>query len=168
MLGFLYMSRQDYTRAREVLERGLYSSRLIGEKRGVCVNASNLGHVCAREGRFDEAFRLQREALVLAHELYDLQGLGAIVLEVAGLAIATGVDDVAVTLLGAATRLAETTEFALHPFEVELFDEMLGYLRARESAADLERRLDAGRGMTVDDLVGYALSFADSRTPSPG
>ena len=88
MLAFLYMLYGSCSGARIVSERALSLSRTAGDKRGISVAASNLGHVLAHEGRIEEALRLQRVAVLLAHEQFDLQGIGGVLLDVAALSVA--------------------------------------------------------------------------------
>ncbi len=87
MLGFLLFARGAYAEAKEVCQDALTMSRAAGDSRGVGIAASHLGNVLAHEGSFDEALLLQREALLMAQELHDAQAIGAVLLDVAVLAI---------------------------------------------------------------------------------
>ena len=78
-------------------------SRAAEDKRGIAPQRY-LGHVRAREGRTREALQLQREALVIAHELVDLQAVVEILLDVASLAVNGRSFETAATLLGAPAR----------------------------------------------------------------
>jgi len=162
MLGFLYNSRGNYSEARTVCERALIMSRAAGDKRGVCVAATNLGHALAREGVIDEALELQREALQLARELFDLQAIGEILLDIAALGIVRRDYEVTGKLLGAIVALAESTEFALMPIEEEWFEGMLADVRREAGSSQLDRMTADGRQVPLDELVAYALEFIDS------
>ena len=162
MLGFLYIARSDYSEAKNVCEKALELSRSAGDKRGTFVAASNLGHVLGKEGRIEEALGLQREALALTQELFDLQGTGEILLDIAKLAIARGRCVDAGTLLGAVGALAESTEFALVSVEIEWFDEMTAVLRRELGGDGLDLATARGRQMPLDDVMTYAVEFIDS------
>jgi tetratricopeptide (TPR) repeat protein len=162
MLGFLYISHGDYERATSVCERALSMSRTAGDNRGIALAASNLGHAFARQGKTLEALELQREALVLANEMVDLQGTGEILLDIAALAVTSRDYVTAGRLLGAITALAETAEFALMPVEVEWFEESLDKVRGALGRDNSDRTLAEGRSMRLDDVVAYSVEFIDS------
>jgi predicted ATPase len=162
MLGFLYISRGDYASARRVCEQALSMSRLANDKRGIALAASNLGHALAREGNAHAALELQREAVVLAWELMDLQGTCEILLDVAALAVAEERYEHGAMLLGGMTALAESGEFALMSVEVEWFEEILDVARNALGPDDLERVLVEGHSLQLDELVTYAVEFIDS------
>ena len=163
MLGYLYLSRGDYAEARSVCERSLSMSRIAGDKQGIAIAASNLGHALAREGDIREAFPLQREAIVLAHELGDLQGAGETVLDIAALAAAVNAHEKAALLLGALTALAEFAQFSLTTAEDEWFGEIRDDVRDAIGTPNLERALEEGRRMELDELVEHAIEFIDSQ-----
>ena len=162
MLGFLYLANKDYRKARQVCEKALTMSRLAHDKRGVAVAASNLGHALAREGNTREALRLQREALVLSHEIVDLQGAGEILLDVAALAVASQEYETAAKLLGAITELADAADFALTRVEIEWFDEIIDDVRLAVGTDTLDQALVDGRSMRIDEIVACAVEFIDS------
>ena len=129
MLGFLLYVRGAYAEAREVCQDALTMSRAAGDSRGVGIAASHLGNVLAHEGSFDEALLLQREALLMARELHDVQAIGAVLLDVAVLAISLEDFEPAGEMLGAVAGLAESNEFALVSVQVDSFDETLKVLQ---------------------------------------
>ncbi len=139
-------------------------SRAAGDSRGVGIAASHLGYVLAHEGSFDEALLLQREALLMAQELHDVQAIGAVLLDVAVLAISLQDYEVAGELLGAVAGLAESNEFALVSLQVDSFDETLEVLRRQFARDELDRITAHGREMQLDEIVGHVVEFTDSRT----
>jgi predicted ATPase len=163
MLGFLLFARGAYAEAREVCEDALTMSRAAGDSRGVGIAASHLGNVLAHEGNFHEALLLQREALLMAQELRDVQAIGAVLLDVAVLAISLQDYESAGEMLGAVAGLAESNEFALVSVQVDLFDETLEVLRQQFGGDDLDRITARGRQIQFDEIVGHIVEFIDSR-----
>ena len=163
MLGFLLFARGAYAEAREVCQKALTMSRAAGDRRGIGIAASHLGNVLGHEGSFDEALLLQREALLMAEELHDAQATGAVLLDVAVLAIALQAYEAAGEMLGAVGGLAESNEFALLSIQTESFDETLQALRQQFGSDQLDRIIARGRQRRLDELVEYAVAFIDSR-----
>ena len=142
-------------------------SRAAGDKRGIAVAASNLGHICAHEGDLRKALQLQREALLLSNELLDLQAFSEVLLDISALAITFGEHETAATLLGAVPALAESAQFALVPTEVNWFDEMLRRLHEALGADGVERASAQGRRLSLEDLAARAVEFIDPRVRGP-
>ena len=110
----------------------------------------------------DEALRLQREAIVLIQELGDVQGISEITLDIADLALIRGDNATAGTLVGAISSLAESGDFAFTPSETVWLDGTHNAVRDRLGPDELGRALEQGHGMTLDELVSYAIHFIDS------
>jgi tetratricopeptide (TPR) repeat protein len=163
MLGFTLFARGAYVEAREVCQDALTRSREAGDIRGVGIAASHLGNVLAREGRLDEALLLQREALLMAQELHDLQATGAVLLDIAVLATSLQDYESAAEMLGAVAGLAESNEFALLSVQVDSFDDALEALRQQFGGDELDRITARGRQMQLDEVVNRVAELIASR-----
>ena len=75
----------------------------------------------------------------MAQELHDVQAIGAVLLDVAVLAISLQDFEPAGEMLGAVTGLAESNEFALISVQVDSFDETLQVLQQHFGEDELDR-----------------------------
>jgi predicted ATPase len=162
LLGSLLSENGKYSEAREVCEEALTRSRAAGDGRNAALAATNLGHVLAHEGKVEEALRLQREALLLAHELLDLQTVIGALLDIAALAVSRGDHESAGVLLTALAALTESIDFVLSPADSDFFEEILTEVHENLDRRVLDDAVDEGRGLSLDDLVAYAVEFVDS------
>lgn len=162
MLGFLYLARRDYAQAEVACGRALALSLAAGDARGTLVAKANLGHVRVRQRNDVEAFALLRDAVVLAEELHEVQGLCETVLDVSALAVEHCAYEAAATLLGAITSIAATTEFELVPVEVEWFEELRDHVYAHLDTEVFDRAWEKGRSLSSHDLAMHALGFLNA------
>jgi predicted ATPase/class 3 adenylate cyclase len=162
MLGFLAIARHNFAQARAVLEEALELSREAGDVRGVLVGAGNLGHLAVRESRFEEAFPLMREALLLVHQQFDVQGVADTLEDIAAGAAAELHCEQAAVMLAGADVLREGAEAVLEPVGQALREETLSLLRRNVPEDELAAARHRGRGMTLDQIVSYAVQFIDS------
>jgi hypothetical protein len=112
-------------------------------------------------GDFDEARALQREAVLGAHHIGDVQGMCEILLDVAALAMAAGRHDDGATLLGVIEGLSESAEFSLVSVEVDWFEELREQACRVLGEGDSSRRMDLGRRMSIDEALAVALASLD-------
>ena len=68
-LGFMLIASGDHARARALLEQGRAVFRRLGDKDGIAIASSALGHLATLRRDYDQAGELLREALVLQQEL---------------------------------------------------------------------------------------------------
>ena len=161
MLGWVALARQDYTQARAVIGQGLELSRRAGDARGIFYGTGNLGHVAAREGRFDEALQLFRESLLIGQQ-QDLQSEADGLQEVAAVAALQRRYEESAVLLGAAEGLREGIEAEQEEVARALHEETLSILRRGLEDDDFAAASELGRAMTLEQAVEYALQFIDS------
>jgi len=143
-------------------ERWLGEARVhyrdMGDRGFERVVTSELAHVLRREGRLDEAAAEYRRT-ILGWRQSGNRGAVANQLECfAFIAAARGQDARAARLLAAAEALRETAEAPMTDFERDEYDAAIGRLRAELDERILGSEWAAGRRMTADEAVEFALS----------
>ncbi len=156
-LGRIAYVQGDYALALEKLESGLDVGRTIGDQRYVAGVLDHLGRVAQAQGDTARARALLNESLSLRKKLGDKQGL-AESLESLGHALAASHPERAVCLLGAAETLREVIGAPRPPVERGAYARTLEAARAHLGETEFRARWDAGRAMTVEQVIDYALA----------
>jgi non-specific serine/threonine protein kinase len=131
--------------------------REIGDHRFELVARSDLAHALRRGGAVDEAEALYRET-IRAWQHLGSRGAIASQLEAFGfLAAARSDSRRAARLLGAAEILRERAAAAMLPFERVEYDRFLEQLRVALDPAALEREWAAGRAMSMEEALAFAV-----------
>jgi tetratricopeptide (TPR) repeat protein len=160
----LALDQHDYARAKALWEESVAVFRELGDERKVVENTVSLGIVASREGRREEAATLLRESLEYAQALVDKELAIWCFGELAVLALSRGDADRAVKLMGAIDKLREETGHAAQSEERRMNEQ----LRDALSSMDFAAGLLAGREMTFEQAVAYALEpQATSAAQSP-
>ena len=115
MLAYLALARGDLVSARSAIEDALARSRDAADQRGIHLNVSNLGHVLARQGCFDEALEPLRESLLLAQARLEVKGVADQLQDLAIVAVGVGRAEEAAVMLGGAEVLYEATGSGFEP-----------------------------------------------------
>ena len=133
---------------------------VLGDTSQMNVARSDLAHALRRFGQYDEAVALYHETLrrwqhighrgAIAHQLECL----------AVIALARRQPTRAARLLGAAEVQRETSGAARMAMEHAEYDAILTDLRAQLAAAEIDPAWAAGRALSLDEAVEYALSDA--------
>ena len=163
MLAYLALARGDLVAARSAIEDALSRSRDAADQRGIHLNVSNLGHVLARQGCFDEAFEPLRESLLLGQARLDVKSVADQLQDLAIVAVGVGRAEEAAVMLGGAEALYEATGSGFEPVGSHAYEETLSTIRRDLNGAELSDAWGRGRRMSADDLVSYALGFIDTR-----
>ena len=131
--------------------------RQIGDGRFELVARSDLAHALRRGGVLDEAETLYRET-IRSWEHLGSRGAIANQLESFGfVAVARGEGSRAARLLGAAEGLRERSgSVMVGPERVE-YDRYLEQLRSTLDGSELEREWSAGRAMSMEDAIAFAV-----------
>jgi predicted ATPase/class 3 adenylate cyclase len=154
----------DHAQARALWEESLELFRELGDERKIVENIISLGYVASREGRRDEAEALLHDGLEYAGAQVDKELAIWCLRPLAELAASAGEAERAVRLIGAIEALQEETGHAAHPDERRMNEQS----RKALSSADFAAALLAGREMTFEQAVAYALeSQATSAAQSP-
>ena len=160
-LGDLALEAGDYGQARAQFEEALQLFRELGDERKIVESLVSLGSVASREGRRDEAEALLCESLEYAGALVDKELAIWCLGELAALAAAKGEAERAAKLTGAIETLREETGHAPQADERRTSEQTRSILVAELDEEQLAASLAAGRGMTFEQTIAYALEDAD-------
>jgi non-specific serine/threonine protein kinase len=158
-LGALSVCRGDIDQAADQFESSAALYRAIGERRSAASPLFDLGLLNARHRqRFDQAAALLRESLAIWQEHGDRVGVLRCLLGYAELALRQGARERAARLLGA-TEAALTAEAqALDPLRRDDLWQEAGQLGAALDSAELAAPREAGRALSPEQAVAYALA----------
>ncbi len=157
-LGDVAAALGDHARARELYHESLAKFRLIEDPWGVAAVLRDLGDLAERDGEPAEACAFYREALSTFHKIGHRRGMAPLLQRLAHCAVDNEHPDCALTLAGAAAALRETLGISLSVSEREELDRTLANARKRLPAIDQDKAWSAGRAMSIDRLVEYALT----------
>ena len=157
VLGVAAQMRGDFEEARGWLNERIALARADGNYGILGLESSNLAMVERQLGDFDRAEELSREALDNFHRRRDewaypfgLNGLAAVAVE-------RGELQRAATLIGAADAMVEAQGATWPPDELPHYERIVAALAAAPEPAELERARAAGRALSPDDAVAFAL-----------
>ena len=132
----------------------------LDDRRFALSAQSELGHALRHDGRIDEAEAEYRES-IRGWQRTGNRGAVANQLEsFAAVALARGDGARAARLFGAAEVLREASESRMTPAEREEYDAQIARLRGETDEEVLGSAWAAGRVMTSDEAVAFALSPA--------
>ncbi|MGH2621816.1 MAG: protein kinase domain-containing protein [Anaerolineales bacterium] len=164
LLGDVALHQGNYPQAKELIDRGLNLRKEMGNKSGIAWSLQNLGHLAQRQGEFEQAAALFEESLTLFTELGNkmgvaecLEGLGSVAV---GSRQSTGNGhrpERAAQLFGAAEALREAASTPLPPYRRTDYDRDLAAAQSQLDEAGFAAAWEAGRSMTMERAVAYAL-----------
>ena len=155
-----YVGRLD--EARHWLGKAIDSYQTLGDRTLALVARSDLAHAVRVGGEVVEAEALYRETLPDWSYL-GVRGAIANQLECFGyLELASKKHDRAATILGAAEMIREAANALRAPYENAEYEAAISALRIAMEPRVLEAAWSAGRSMTIDEAVNFAL-----RVPGP-
>ena len=173
-LGDVARCQGDYDRAEAVYQESLDLQRALGNQADVSAGLHNLGYVALGQGKIDVAAALQRESLLSHRDQGNPPGVVEGLTGLAAVAVAQGRLERAARLFGAAEALREQVQSMVWPAERFEWNKHVAELRAQLDAAALTTAWAAGRAMTAEQAVEYALSSeatepaaASPATPPP-
>ena len=167
-LADIALEQGAYALARTRFEESLELFREVGDERKIVETLVGLGIVASREGRRDEADALLREPLEYARALVDKELAIWCLGELAPLAASAGEAERAARLIGAVETLREETGHAAHTEERRVGEQIRTALGSDLGEQQLEAALAAGRELTFEEAVAYALETqATSAAQSP-
>jgi predicted ATPase/Tfp pilus assembly protein PilF/transcriptional regulator with XRE-family HTH domain len=158
-LGNLAYDEGDYGQARTLLEESLTLQREIANKPGVALALNNLGGVAHRQGDDHAAVRFYTESLVILREVGDKRVAECLV----GLAAVVALHQQrarAAQLLGATESLLEAIGASLETSDRALYAHSAATARAALGDRQFEAAWAAGRAMTLEQVIAYALETA--------
>jgi len=156
-LGELARLGGDYERARGLYEECLAISRETGDRQREAVVLGCLGYVAQDQGDWGLAEARIVEALGLLRELNFKYGAATFLLAMAGPIGAKGDAERAAQILGAGEALLEAIGVGLQPADKLEVDRYRVAVREQLDDATFEAARAAGRAMSVEKAVAYAL-----------
>jgi predicted ATPase len=156
--GEVARSRGDYDAARSFYEKSLTISRDVGGQRAIAAVLRNLAAVKLVQSDYRRGETLLRELLSICRELKHREGMIVDFIGFAGVAIARGQQNRAARILGATDVLLGTLGLRLdHSDQVE-YNRYVDAARTALGDATFATAWDAGRAMTLEQAIEYALA----------
>jgi tetratricopeptide (TPR) repeat protein len=156
-LGNLAWNRGDVKGGRASYEEALMIQRTLGNKYGAAVMLVNLGEIACEQGDFQLAYQRLSDCLCLCRDIGDRRqaayGFGAL----AELAQVRGEAGRASRLLGAAVSLREAIGHVLSPATRAEHERRVDELRSSLGEEAFERAFTAGRALSWEQAIVYAL-----------
>jgi predicted ATPase/class 3 adenylate cyclase len=156
-IGEVARCQGDYPAARAAYEESLALWREAEGQTGVVIALGNLGHVALHQGEHQQATTFFKEALGLARQLMFKLHIAEYLSGLGGVAAAQGHPARAARLLGAATNLLDLMGALLEPPDRAEFARSVAATRAGLDDAAFAQAWAAGRTMTLDQTIQYAL-----------
>jgi predicted ATPase/class 3 adenylate cyclase len=148
--------------ARQWFAEALDGYREIGDHRFQLITRSDLAHALRRGGALDEAEEIYRETIRAWQHLGSRGALCSQLESFGFLALARNDSRRAARLLGAAEILREGASATMLPYERVEYDRYLDQLRESLDPAVLESEWAAGRGMSMEEAITFALAVSTS------
>ena len=158
ILGFVATDQGDYAVARALIEESLTIRRQLGDQTGITNSLFCLGRVAFDQGDHAMARRLFEESLTLSRQLGNQPGIADSLNGHAFTADGQSQWGRAARLGGAAFALRESLGIPLHPVGRKRFDKAMASAREAVGEETFAAAWDAGRAMTVEQAVEYALA----------
>lgn len=149
--------RGDYAEARERFARALPIFEKMGDQHRVTMIRSWMAHMRRHEGHFREAEAEYRKTIRLWQKLGHRGAVAHQLESFAMVALELEQPERAARLFGAAEALREKIAMPMDPDERVEYDQQVGVLRGRLEAGALASEWGAGRAMTMEQAVSYAV-----------
>jgi non-specific serine/threonine protein kinase len=159
-LGRTQLTRGEYGRATELLEEGLTAAREIRDTWQISVGLVNLGRVQLYEGATERAHALFCEGLSLAKERGDKRIASECLQGLAAASGANGEPERSARLWGAAQAILEAIGATPSLAERAIQDRFQPPVCTRLGEEAFEREVAAGRRLTAEEAIAYALEDA--------
>jgi hypothetical protein len=160
VLGVAAQMSGHYPEARDWMSQRLELAREMGDLRGVAAEAGNLSVVQQRLGNLPRAQDLAEESLRVADRLGDAWLVPYCLNSLAAIAVASLDFERAATLLSAADRMVTEQGAAWPPDEGPHFEQSRAAAAEALGPAAFQQVWSAGRLLSVDEAVRYALGSA--------
>jgi predicted ATPase len=157
MMGIIVAARGDAAAARRHFEESVALFRTVGDRWGMGLPLARLGHLALQRGETDEAASLLRDSLTALREVADPVFISRALDGLAGVAVARGEYARAARLFGAAEALRDLAGATIFVLDRAAYERTLGTLRARLDPVSVQAAWAAGRALSLDQAVGYAL-----------
>ncbi|MFN8475838.1 MAG: tetratricopeptide repeat protein [Anaerolineae bacterium] len=162
---------QGDQKAEPLLQDAMKIFERLGHKYGRARTLHDLGFLAAAHGAYELAGARFAQSLVLFHELGDRRNEAKCLEGLAGVAAALHDPERSARLLGAAESLRDKMESPLPPSYRAAYERTVASVRKELDTNALGQAWAAGKVMTLEAAVAYALAEAPrdaEETPSPG
>ncbi len=156
-LGDMAKDQGDYTEAQALFAESLTIYRELGEPGGIAWSLGNLGDVAKDQGDYTEAQALFAESLTIYQQLADQEGIAYNSDGMAAIALGQHQPARAARLSGSASSLRESLRRPLSPADQERLNAAMASARDALGGEAFAANWDAGRAMTLEQTVEYAL-----------
>jgi predicted ATPase/class 3 adenylate cyclase/Tfp pilus assembly protein PilF len=176
--GTLSQTQGDYETARSLYQESLALKREIGERRGIAYALDGLGNVAIEQGDYQAARLLHAESLAIRRALGDKVGIAASLAGLAGVAAGMAANEAteelrrnfawrAARLLGAVDTQLQAIGGLLDSGDRRIYERNNVLLRTQMGEEDFEAAQAAGRTMSLQEAMQYALHDADTTGGQP-
>ena len=160
-LGNVACGQGDCAEARSFVEQSLAITREIGDRSKEVWNLSDLGQISRLEGDLAGARAFCIQSLTLARRLGETTDITYTMEECAALAMAEDAPFRAARLAGAAQAAREAISAILPPKQRRTHEQTVAAAREALGEEVFSDAWDAGRAMTLEQAVEYALSAGE-------
>jgi adenylate cyclase len=147
----------DYEGAQRTLEDSIKVRRRLGDRWGIANSLNTLTNLLLHIGQHESVRPLLSESLSLNHEVGDTVAIVYCLEDFAGLAAAEGNSIRALQIVGASSALREQIGSGLSSGEQADFEKLLAPAYATLSTEQIEAAMAAGRAMSLEEAIAYAL-----------
>ena len=157
-LGGVAFLQGDAERALELHSESLSIRRNLGDKRGISMSLNNMGEIAQQQEDYGRAAKLFAESLAIRQELGDRFFIVSSLHNLAEVACSKKDYERGAQLFGAAEALREIIGAPLPTEKQKNFDRYGEEARDALGRADLKTLWSAGRVMSLDDAIQFALA----------
>ena len=157
-LGNVAHNQDDYGAARAFCEQSLEIRRQIGDQQGIADSLGNLGNMAYSQGDYGAARAFCEQSLEIRRQIGDQGGIADSLNNLGNVAYSQGQPERGVRLWGAAAALREQIGAPMPPSERQKQEADIARTRQALGDAAFTAAFAAGRAMTVEGAVEYALS----------
>jgi predicted ATPase/transcriptional regulator with XRE-family HTH domain len=157
-LAIVLRSRGDYASAGSLLRRSLQIKREVGDKEGISSVLNNLAEVAQVQGDYEVARSMFEESLALRLELGNKRGMAETLEGLANVDALLGRVESSARLWGAAEALREAIGTPLLSTDLDGYQREVAAALSRADQAVWTAAWAAGRMMSPEQAIGYALS----------
>lgn len=155
--GILCLLRGEHGQARSFLQKNIDNLEKKGNRIGVLWGRARLGYVALREGSVAEAHRILADTIENFHADGNRNGLVFALDKMSSLNVATGKPEVAARLIGWSDATRKEIGDPRPRIEQADLDRDIAAIKTKIGADAYETAYKAGRDLTLDEVVAFAL-----------
>jgi predicted ATPase/DNA-binding XRE family transcriptional regulator len=156
--GILSMLRGDYDQARTFLQRNIENHEKTGNRMGYLWGRARLGYTALRQGSLEEAHRLLVETIENFHADQNRNGLAFVLDRMASLYVINNKPEAAASLIGWSDENRREMGDPRPRIEQADLDRDIASIKAKLGTAAYQDAYESGQGMTLDEIVTFALA----------